>query len=107
MSTVTEKILYGPAQPTTATAVLYTAPNPGKAIVKQIILANTTTSATSLTLGIGGTSAAVQIIPDTSISANDVRFFPVMIPLTSAQTINGLQPTAGAVTATITGFEIT
>jgi hypothetical protein len=102
-------------QPGTTTTTLYTAPSnttanpsPGAtAIVKEIVLANTTANAATVTIGINGTSAANQIIPAISVGANDTKILSGLnLMLNASDTLQGLQGTASAVTVVISGVEV-
>lgn len=104
---VTEERLYGPAQPGTSTGVLYTVPGATTAVVKQILVANTTAGAATITIGINGTADADVILSEVSIAANETYTLDTSIPLAAAETIDGLQGTSGALTVTIVGYEIT
>jgi hypothetical protein len=95
--------------------VLYTAPAydsnvttpSATAIIKEILLANTTASPATVTLGINGTAAANQFIPTVTVAANDTKLISGMdTMLSGTDTLNGLQGTSGAITVTISGVEI-
>lgn len=101
---VTPTRVYGPAQPGTSTAVLATVAASKRWIVKQVLLANTTGAAASVTLGIGGTAAANQIVPAVLVPANDVETIDMTLVMTAAETLNGLQGTSAAVTVTVTAI---
>lgn len=104
---VTETRLYGPAQPGTVTGVLYTVPGATDAVVKQIVVANTTASAATITLGINGSTAALAILFEVDVEPNETYTLDTSIPLSAAETINGLQGTGSALTVTISGYEVT
>ncbi len=93
--------IYGPAQPGTTNATLYTAS--GNVVVKEILLSNTSASAATVTLAINAaaTTAANQIVPALSVPANSIIILAVSIPLVNTDTIQGLQGTSAAVTVTI------
>ena len=107
--------MYGPAQPGTSGAVLYTAPTydsnvttpSATAVIKEILLCNTTGLTATVTLGINGVAAANQIIPTVSVAANDTKVISGLdTMLTQGDTINGMQGTANAITVTISGVEV-
>lgn len=102
---VVEKRLYGPAQPGAVTGVIYTVPGATSAVVKQIIMANTTALPATVTIGVGGTAAANMVIPTVVVAANSVVTLDCAIPMVAAETLNALQGTAAAVTVTISGYE--
>lgn len=99
------KRIYGPAQPGTVTGILFTVAGSKRVTIKQIIVANTTASAATLTIGIGGTAAANLIIPTVSVPANTTVTFDLTQTLEAAETLNGLQGTSAALTVTITCVE--
>lgn len=99
------KRLYGPAQPGTVTGVLATVTTDKRWTAKQVILANTTASAATVTLGLGGTTAALQIIPGVELAAHQVVVIDMTFVLESGETLNGLQGTSGAIAVTISGVE--
>lgn len=101
----TPKRIYGPAQPGTSTAVLVTVPASRRWIVNQIRLANTTGSTATVTLGIGGTTAANQIVPAVSIPANTVETLEMAEPMVAGETLDGLQGTASAITVVVSIVE--
>lgn len=101
---VTESRIYGPAQPGTSTGVLATVAASRRVMLKQILLANTTGTAATVTLGIGGTDAADQIVPAAEIPANTVESLDVSQVLEATETIDGLQGTSGAITVTISAY---
>lgn len=104
---ITETRIYGPAQPGTSTAVIYTVPAVTTAILKQIILANTTGSAATVTIGINGSDAEDRIIPSISVAANSVYTLDIALPLPTADTLDAFQGTSAAITVTISAYLIT
>ncbi len=101
------KRMYGPAQPGTANATLYTAPATG-AVIRHIQVMNTTASAATISLAINGTAAtAANCVYFTfSVPAGGYEEKSCFIPLGNADTIQGLQGTASALTVTIGGVEL-
>lgn len=102
-------------QPGTSATTLYTAPanttnQPAPyatAMVKEIILANTTGTAATVTLGINGVAAANQFVPTLSVAANDTKIIgPLDTMLSAGDTLQALQGTSGAITVTVSGVEI-
>jgi hypothetical protein len=106
-------------QPGTTVSTLYTAPAASSnvtspsatAYIKEIILANTTGAAATVTLYLvpsGGTAGvANMIVPALSINANDAKVLAglnTFIP--AGATIQGVQGTSGAITVTISGMEV-
>lgn len=103
---VTEDRLYGPAQPGTVTGVLYTVPGATAAVIKQIIVANTTASVATITLGVNGSAAADAILFEVEVEANETYTLDTSLPLATAETIDGLQGTSAALTVSISGYEV-
>lgn len=108
-----KRIYFG--QPGTSVSTLYTAPtnttanpSPGAtAIIKEIVIANTTGNVATVTLGINGASAANQIVPTLSVGANDSKVLSGLnTMLNSGDTLQGLQGTSGSITLTISGIEV-
>lgn len=104
--------LYGPAQPATLGSpeddVIYTvsASPPILTVLKEIIIANTTGSASWIQLGING--AAVNdtvLLHQFSVAAHTTVILEVNIPLTAGETLNAFQQNAGDLTLTLVGTE--
>ncbi|MCL8207180.1 MAG: hypothetical protein K6V97_03780 [Actinomycetia bacterium] len=106
-------------QPGTSAATLYTAPasdanvpSPyATAILNEIVLCNTTSSAATITLYVvpsGGTAgAATAIISGFSVAAKDtVVLTGLRTAIPPSGTIQGVQGTANAITVTISGAEV-
>lgn len=89
----------------TSSATLYTAPNTSTlAVVTNIVIANSATSASSATISIDG----IAIVPTINVDANSVVGFDMkqVIPASDpAKTITGYASTT-AVTFHISGVEI-
>lgn len=97
--------VYGPAQPGTSTGVLATVPTSKRWVIKQIVMANTTNTAATITLGLNGTAAADQVVPEITVQPNTVETLDCSIVLETTETIDGLQGTSAAVTVTINVVE--
>lgn len=102
-----QKRLYGPAQPTTSAATLYTVPTAKKTTLELIHVVNTTASIATITLSIGIDAAATRLLSAYSIPANGILTLPVAVTLVAAEIIQGLQGTSGALTITLNGIETT
>lgn len=102
-----QKRLYGPAQPTTIAATLYTVPTGKKTTLELIHVANTTGTAATLTLSIGADAAATRLLSAFSIPANGILTLPGAWSLIAAEIIQGLQGTSGALTVVLNGTETT
>jgi hypothetical protein len=100
-----QKRLYGPAQPGTAAATLYTVPTAKKTTLELIHVANTTGTAATLTLSIGADAAAVRLLSGFSIPANGILTLPITTTLVAAEVIQGLQGTLSALTVVLNGTE--
>jgi len=103
-------------QPGTTNATLWTVPSVyqnhsvQQAVVKQILLCNTTASAATVTLYLvpsgsaaGNTTAIASAL---SVAANDTKILnlgQVILPAAGAS-LQGLQGTTGAITVTASGF---
>lgn len=86
-------------------ATLYTAAlNAGEEMtVTEIIVANTTASATAVTITIGGQ----KVVPGKSIPANDAIIISLRTELSNGDTITGVAGTANAIDVKISGIKIT
>ena len=106
--TDTIKRMYGPAQPATTNATLYTVPGATTAAIRNIHITNTTGTAATISLSINGTAATVAncIIAAESVPANGSYDWSGFIGLAAADTIQGLQGTLSALTVTISGVEV-
>lgn len=102
-------------QPGTSATTLYTAPSASAnvtapsatAYIKEIIIANTTANAATITIGINGTAAANQIVPAVSVNGNDVKVLSGLnTAIPAGGTIQALQGTVSAITVTISGVEV-
>jgi len=99
-------LIYGPAQPATTNATLYTVPASTQAHVRSVVVVNTTGTAATLTLALNGSSATAAnhwLFSAYSIPANGfVHATGLLASLDAADTIQGLQGTNAALTVTIT-----
>lgn len=93
--------VYGPAQPGTSDAVIYTAPYPVR--ITDIWFCNTTAAAATLRLDLNSSGAATRILPDVSVAANTAFVFNGDYDLEAGDTLRARQGTANACTMTITG----
>lgn len=102
--------LYGPAQPGTTNATLYTSAASTQTIVKSVTLVNTTGTAATITLAINGTSDTAAnhwLLSAYSVPPNGFVHIPVWEVLEATDTIQGKQGTSAAITATISGVKVT
>lgn len=87
-------------QPGTTTAVLATVPASKRWTSVQAVVANTSGSAATVTVGKNGSAAANQFLPAVSIPANTTETLDLGLGLVlvAGDTIDGLQDTASAIT---------
>jgi hypothetical protein len=105
MADVIKKMYLG--QPGTSDTLLYTAPA-GGAIVRNIHVANTTTSPATITLGLNTGAAIVaaeHFLSAVMIPANDTYDWSGFAVLDGSETIRALQGTSSALTVSISGVE--
>lgn len=97
-------------QPNTTATTLYTAPASTRTIVKNIMLCNTTSTDTNITMSLvpsGGTAGtANRILAGLVVKANDTVVIEISGILNTGDFISALQATNGAITAHITGIEV-
>jgi hypothetical protein len=106
MAIATPKRLYT-GQPGTTATTIYTVPPNTTTIIKSIVMANTNAAASTITIGINGTGAANQIVPTVYINPNDSKIVDgINLVLNTGDTLQALQGTAGAVTLTVSGAEV-
>ena len=108
MTTLTQARLHGPTTPGTTDSTAYTVPASTSVILKEIIIANTTGSAATVSIGLNGTSltAANQIVGAKSIPANDIVVLALSTVLNTGDTIHVSQGTSSACTVTSSGVTI-
>ena len=103
------KRLGGPTQvsvsgtPTT----LFTVPTGRQYTIKQIIICNTDGSDRTITIGIGGVTAALASIFLLPIAMFDVAVLDTGLVLEAGETLQGCSDTAAKVTVTVTGWDRT
>lgn len=97
--------IYGPAQPGTTNATLYTVPASTTVVVRNIHVCNTTATAATISLAINGTAATAANcwLTALSIPANSSYDWSGFLHLSTADTLQALQGTASALTMTISG----
>lgn len=98
--------LYGPAQPGTTAATVYTVSNANGVLVKNIHIANTTASPATFRLSIGTMGVATALYYDVSVPANDAFDVDANIVVNNTEVIQARQGTSGALTLTLTGVVI-
>lgn len=104
---ITPKRVYGPAQPGTGNATLYSGAANG-AVIRNIHIMNTTTSDATISLGIAATSAtaANDFLYQFTIPGGGTYDWSGFLALGASDTITGLQGTSSALTVIISGIEL-
>lgn len=104
----TAKRLGGPDDIPTTETTLYTVPSSTTAVLRNVRIANTTTSAATIRLSIGAYAAGTALMTDVSIPANSVYMEDGFLAvLTAAETLRATGGTNNALTVTVSGVEIT
>lgn len=97
-------------QPGTTLSTFYTVPAATQAIVKNLLLCNTTGTDATITLHFvpsGGSAGTTnKVISTYTVKANDTVIIDLSGVLEAGDTIQGLQGTANAITAYISGVEV-
>ena len=107
MTTNTIKQMSAGALSATTTTTLYTVPASTKAIIKEIVLCNTDTSARTVTMQVGaGTAAANRILSALSLAAGETKFITLSTVLNTTETISAGASSANVVSCTISGTEV-
>jgi len=99
------KRLYGPAQPGTSPATIYTVPVARTAQLQSITVCNTTAIDATITISIGSDAAATRIVSGLVIPANGFLIIAAGYVLTADEVLQASQGTASALTLTINGTE--
>lgn len=100
------KRLYGPAQPGTSAATLYTVPDNTITTVRRILANNPSGSPVDFTLSIGADAASTRIYDSYNIPAGgDVNEMAHDRPLAAGEIIQGFVGTSSTVVLTIDGIE--
>jgi hypothetical protein len=97
----TSKALFRGAATTTVGTTLYTVPSATVTVVTNIVVTNTSASAGTFTLGLGGTNFGTLI----AVGGNDSTVIDIKQPLTATQTITG-GASATTINFHISGVEI-
>ena len=88
--------------PSTSNTILYTVPASTTAIVKNIVLTNTTGSDATITLQ----AAGKDLISSHTVKAKDAVFIDLNFVMNAGQTIVASQGTANAINVFISGVEM-
>ena len=108
MTTATVKQLAQVALTNTLTTTLYTASGV-KAVLKEILLCNTDTSARTVTIRAGASPATgvlSTILSAVNLGPGETRAFPLNTVLESGHLITGGASTGSVVGATFSGIEV-
>lgn len=89
-----------------AAAAQYTVPGATSAIVRSIILVNTSGSPVTVSLFVNGAAANNKILDTYSIPANTRIELNAVLTLAATNTIQAVASTAAVVTMTVSGLEI-
>ncbi len=100
MATISKALFRGAATTTVGTT-LYTVPSGYSAVVTSIVVTNTSASAGTYTLALGGTNFATTV----AVGGNDSTVIDIKQPLTASQTITG-GASATTINFHISGVEI-
>lgn len=110
MATYTPKRLTGPAQAAASATDVYTVGAGKTAVVKQIVLNNTSASAVAVTANIlpvsASASASNAIISGLTIAPNSQIIWSADIPLTAGEKVSLSAGTANVITYVVSGIEI-
>ena len=100
--TVTPKKMYADVPPTENSAVAYTVPSQKKAIVKNIVICNTSDSPATVNIWVSG-FAVVSVY---TVAARDTVVIDSSIVMDEGDTITIRQGTADAIAVHISGVEV-
>lgn len=100
MATISKALFRGAATTTVGTT-LYTVPSATVTVVTNIVVTNTSASAGTFTMALGGTNFATAI----AVGGNDSTVIDIKQPLTATQTITG-GASATTINFHISGVEI-
>lgn len=89
-----------------AAAAQYTVPGATQAIVRSIVLVNTTGAPVTVSLFVNGSAAANKILDTYSIPANTRVELNAVMTLAATNTIQAVASSAAAVTMSVFGLEI-
>jgi hypothetical protein len=88
---------------TSASSALYTVPTGYSAIIKQLVVTNTTGTAATFTFYIGAASAGNALFSATSVAANDTVIINLSQVLTTGEILRALASTGSALNLTVSG----
>lgn len=100
----TLKRIVGPVNIASGTSTVFTGTTAHVYTIKNIKIVNTTGAAITLVLGIGGVTAAFQILPTTTIDAGGFGEFDGLLVLTGTDTLQA-NASATGLTITVSGLD--
>ncbi len=103
------KRLGGPTQVSVSATptTLFTVPSGRQYTIKQIVICNTDGVDRTITIGIGGVTAALSSVFLLPIAGYDTIVMDTGLVLEATETLQGCSDTASKVTVTITGWDRT
>lgn len=105
--TDTASRIVGPTLLTNTTATLYTVPGSTQAILRNIIIANTSGTAATARLSIGVDAAGTRILPEVSIPANSIFEWSGFLVMEAAETLRGHSGTTNVLAITVSAVLVT
>jgi hypothetical protein len=110
MATYTPVRLYSTNFLSSSATALYTVPSGKTAVCKQIVLNNTSASATTVTVHVvpsgGAAATSNQVVSQLSIGPYSDIIWSADIPLAVGDAIYALASASNVITATVSGIEI-
>ena len=97
--------LGGPTQLGTTATTLFTVPSGRQYTTKQILICNTDGVDRTVTLGIGGVTAALSVVFQLPIAAYDTIVLDTALVFAASQTLQGVSDSASKITVTATGWD--
>lgn len=98
-----KKRLYGPAQPGTTAATIFTVPTFGTVTITHVRVANGTAAAATFNLAIGTDAAGTRVYDTFSVPAHGIHDAPTGMVIEAGEHLEASQVTSGALTLTISG----
>ena len=99
--------IVGPMLLTNASVTLYTVPASTQAILRNIVIANTSASSATARLSIGVDAAGTRIIPDIPIPANSVYDWSGFLVMEAAETLRGESGTTNVLAISVSAVLVT
>ena len=105
--TDTASRIVGPFSVNNTEDTLYTVPGATTAILRNIHIANTTSSAATIKLGIGADAAGTRLLSDFSVPANGTYDWTGFLPMAATETLRATGGTDNALTITVSAVLVT